>query len=115
MVTKYVDALLAHKPAQLPVAADVRFTEDSQELALGDGLWKTVTGNGGFRQDYIDVRDQIAAAHVTLLEGKIAGAVLGGAACAGSQDRRHRDAGAARHARLAIPAHRARQAAAAFQ
>ncbi len=70
LVTSYVDALLAHKPAQLPVTPDVRFTENSAELALGDGLWKTVTGNSGFRQDYIDVRDQIAAAHLMLLQGK---------------------------------------------
>ena len=70
LITQYVTALLAHKPAQLPLAANVRFTEDSKDLALGAGLWKTVTGNGGFRQDYIDVRDQIAAAHITLLEGK---------------------------------------------
>jgi uncharacterized protein (TIGR02246 family) len=70
LVTRYVNALVAHKPAQLPVTGDVRFTENSRELALGEGLWKTVTGNSGFRQDYIDVRDQIAAAHVTLLQGK---------------------------------------------
>jgi len=69
LITRYVEALLAHKPAQLPLAPQARFTEDSQELALGEGLWKTVTGNGGFRQDYLDVRDQIAAAHLVLLEG----------------------------------------------
>jgi len=70
LITKYVDALLAHKPAQLALAPGVRFTEDSQELKPGGGLWKTVTGNGGFRQDYLDVREQIAAAHLVLLEGR---------------------------------------------
>ncbi len=38
-----------------PHAAGARFTEDSHELKLGDGLWKTVTGKGDFRHDYIDL------------------------------------------------------------
>src|SRR5579862_4669200 len=68
MITKYVDAMVAHDPSRLPLAASVRFTEDSQELKLGDGLWKTVTKKGDFRQDYIDLKKQIAASHVMLLE-----------------------------------------------
>ena len=69
MITVYVDAMLAHSSTQLPLAADVRFTEDSHELKLGDGLWKTVTAKGHFRQDYVDTRRQIVAAHVELFEG----------------------------------------------
>jgi hypothetical protein len=68
MITNYVDAMVAHDPSRLPLAANVRFTEDSQDIKLGDGLWKTVTKKGDFRQDYIDVRKQIAASHVMLLE-----------------------------------------------
>jgi hypothetical protein len=68
MLTKYVDAMVAHDPAGLPLAADVRFTEDSQDLKLGQGLWKTVTRKGDFRQDYIDLKKQIAASHVELFE-----------------------------------------------
>ena len=68
MITKYVDAMVAHDPSRLPLAAGVRFTEDSQELKLGDGLWKTVTKKGDFRQDYIDLKKQIAASHVMLFE-----------------------------------------------
>ena len=63
MITKYVDAMVAHAPSRLPLAAKARFTEDSHELKLGDGLWKTVTGKGDFRQDYIDLKRQIAASH----------------------------------------------------
>ena len=70
MITVYVDAMVAHSPAQLPLAADVRFTEDSHELKLGEGLWKTVTAKGHFRQDYVDTRQQIVASHVELLEGE---------------------------------------------
>jgi hypothetical protein len=68
MITKYVDAMVAHDPSRLPLAANVRFTEDSQELKLGEGLWKTVTKKGDFRQDYIDLKQQIAASHVMLFE-----------------------------------------------
>ena len=68
MITTYVDAMVAHDPSRLPVAADARFTEDSRELRLGEGLWKTATKKGGFRQDYLDAKKQIAAAHVTLFE-----------------------------------------------
>jgi ketosteroid isomerase-like protein len=70
MVTKYVDAIVAHKPAQLPLTAGVRYTEAGRETVLGEGLWKTVTGKGDFRQDYLDVHRQIAAAHFTLREGE---------------------------------------------
>ena len=46
MITRYVDAIVAHAPQSLPLAANVRFTEDSKELPLGDGAWKTVTRAG---------------------------------------------------------------------
>jgi hypothetical protein len=68
MITKYVDAMVAHDPSRLPLATAVRFTEDSQDLKLGEGLWKTVTKKGDFRQDYIDLKKQIAASHVMLYE-----------------------------------------------
>ena len=68
MITKYVEAIVAHNPQALPLAATVRFTEDSRELPLGDGAWKTVTRAGTFRQDYLDVRRGIAASHVELYE-----------------------------------------------
>lgn len=68
MITKYVDAIVAHDPSKLPLAANVRFSEDSKDLKLGEGLWKTVARKGDFRQDYIDLKKQIAAAHVELFE-----------------------------------------------
>jgi len=70
MITVYVDSVVAHAPAQMPLASDVRFTEDSHDLKLGDGLWRTVTAKGHFRQDYVDTRRQIVAAHVELFEGE---------------------------------------------
>jgi len=70
LITQYVDALVAGDPSKLPLASRVKFTEDSTELKLGEGLWKSVTDKGGFRQDYIDTTKQIAAAHIELKEGK---------------------------------------------
>jgi hypothetical protein len=68
MITQYVDAMVAHDSSGLPLAASARFTEDSKDLKLGEGLWKTVTRKGDFRQDYIDLNRQIAASHVMLFE-----------------------------------------------
>jgi hypothetical protein len=69
LMTQFIDALVAHDPSGLPLADDVRYTEDSRLAELGAGIWQSVTANGGFRQDYIDTREQIAAAHVLLLDG----------------------------------------------
>jgi hypothetical protein len=69
LMTQYVDALVAHDPSHLPLTQNVRVTEDSKAIKLGDGLWKTVTGKGAFRQDYLDTRKQVAAAHLVVLEG----------------------------------------------
>ncbi len=68
MITTYVDAMVAREPSRVPLAANARFTEDSRELKLGEGLWKTVSRKGDYRQDYIDLKKQIAATHVLLFE-----------------------------------------------
>ena len=46
---KYVDAMLAHNPASLPLAKDVRFTENGQQLDLGEGLWASMAGKGIYK------------------------------------------------------------------
>ena len=69
LLTQYVDAVVSHDSSKLPVAGQVRFTEDGKDLALAAGqLWKSVTGKPIFRQDYLDVRQQVAAAHVQFPE-----------------------------------------------
>lgn len=69
LITQYVDALVAHDPSALPLADTVKFTEDSQALQLGEGLWQTATAKGSFRHDYLDTTRQVAAAHVQIMEG----------------------------------------------
>jgi hypothetical protein len=70
LVTRYVDALAAHDPSKLPVTARLKYTEDSKDAKLGEGLWKSITAKGKFRHDYIDTARQIAATHVHLMEGE---------------------------------------------
>ena len=112
MITQYVDAMVAHDPSRLPLAADVRFTEDSKDLKLGEGLWKTVTRKGDFRQDYIDLKKQIAAAHVMLFEENAQVLYSVVLRVAESEDHRDRDAGGSHHADFALQAGFAGQAAA---
>lgn len=68
LMTQFIAALGAHDPTKLPLTENVRYTEDSRNAKLGEGLWKTVKV-GGFRQDYIDTRKQVAASHVLLHDG----------------------------------------------
>jgi hypothetical protein len=69
-MTQFVDAVVAHDPSRLPLAKEVKYTEDSRTARLGEGIWKSVTAAGSFRQDYIDTRKQVAATHVLLREGE---------------------------------------------
>jgi len=68
-VTTYLNALMAHDPSTLPVAANVKFTEDNVQKKLGEGLWKTASKLRAFRQDVLDVKQNTAASLVVLEEG----------------------------------------------
>lgn len=43
MARRYMDALVHHDPARAPFAKNVRFTENDVELAIGQGLWGTIS------------------------------------------------------------------------
>lgn len=60
-VSRYLEALVAHDPWRLPLTKDVRFTENGQQLTLGDGLWRTMTGLGTFRMVVPDTAAQRVA------------------------------------------------------
>jgi hypothetical protein len=68
MLTQYLNALAAHNPGALPLAASVRFTEDSKQMHVGDGLWKTASGIGSYRQDVLDTRAGVAATEAIVEE-----------------------------------------------
>lgn len=40
---RYLAALVAHDPAAAPLADDLRFTENTELMAVGDGLWQTAS------------------------------------------------------------------------
>jgi hypothetical protein len=67
-ITQYLDALIAHDPKALPTAVNVKFTEDTKTMQLGEGLWKGATKIRPYRQDFLDVRDGVAASHVIVEE-----------------------------------------------
>ena len=70
LLTQYLEALVAKDPARLQLPANIKVTEDSRAIRPGEGVWQTVTGKETFRQDYLDVRKQVAATHVVLPEGE---------------------------------------------
>jgi hypothetical protein len=39
-------AMIAHDPKKARLGSDVRYTENGQPLAVGDGLWRTLTASG---------------------------------------------------------------------
>lgn len=53
-VDAYLSALVAHEPARLPLAEDVRFTENGQALGLDQALWATASGDTDFRLYFTD-------------------------------------------------------------
>ena len=68
MMTAYLNALVSHDASKAPLAANVRFTEDSKDLKVGEGFWKTATKLGDYRQDFIDVKEQVIASLVIVEE-----------------------------------------------
>lgn len=53
-VDRYLAALVAHDPGRLPVAAHVKFTENTIPLKLGDALWGTISGMGTYKIYFAD-------------------------------------------------------------
>lgn len=54
-VDRYLEALAAGDPGELPLAQDVVYVENNQALELGEGTWRTITGLGGYRHYFADV------------------------------------------------------------
>jgi hypothetical protein len=69
LATQYLAALVAHDPKTLPLAADVKYTENDQVMDVGDGFWGTVSAAGGYKHCFADpVAEQIGCM-VTMHEG----------------------------------------------
>jgi len=60
LATQYLNALVAHDPKRLPLAKDVKYTENDQVMDVGDGFWGTATQIGSYRHCFSDpVAEQI--------------------------------------------------------
>jgi len=70
IMTKYLEAVIAHKPEVLPVAKNMRFTENCVDAKLGEGIWKTATKLTPYRMDIMDVKQGIVGTHSVLEEDK---------------------------------------------
>jgi hypothetical protein len=64
----YLGALAAHDPSRLPLAPDVIFTENGRLLELGEGAWRTVGTQLGYRDDLLDPETAGAAALTAFYE-----------------------------------------------
>ena len=51
---RYLDALINREPHRVPLAPNVRFTENGTELSIGDALWATADGPGENRLIFTD-------------------------------------------------------------
>lgn len=67
-VDQFLDAYVQHNPTRLPLAANVRYTENAQRLDLGDGSWRSMVGRGTYRLFVTDVPAGQVAFIGTLME-----------------------------------------------
>jgi hypothetical protein len=68
-VTQYLNAMIAHKPGALESAPNVRFTENTQVLKLGEGLWTKASAIRTYRQDFLDEREGVTVSLIVAEEG----------------------------------------------
>ena len=62
-MTAYLDALIARKPQDAPVSDHMRHTENTVDIQLGEGIWKTATKPTNYRQDILDPQWGVAGTH----------------------------------------------------
>jgi hypothetical protein len=49
VMDQYLAALVAHHPQMIKTTPDVKFTENTNRMKLGDGLWQTIGALGTFK------------------------------------------------------------------
>src|SRR5580693_5304655 len=49
VVNNYLAALAARDPSKVPFADNVKFTENTAKLKIGEGFWQTANGLGSFQ------------------------------------------------------------------
>jgi uncharacterized lipoprotein len=66
-VDKYFEALNARDHADLPLASEVKFTENGKELQIGEGLW-TTAGELKFKRSAFDTESCNSVTESTIAE-----------------------------------------------
>jgi hypothetical protein len=67
-VDRYFAAVATDDPSAVPLAQNVRFTENGQVLPVGEGLWKSLKGPGNYRLDVTDADAGQIALITTVVE-----------------------------------------------
>lgn len=67
-IDRYFDAVIDNAPGRVPLADDVRFTENGQRLRIGDGLWHSMQDVGSYRLVVSDVPAGVVAMLGTIRE-----------------------------------------------
>lgn len=70
IMQQYLDALIAKDPTKVPVAMNMRYTENGMDSKLGDTIWKTATMLvADERLDFADPTNGNVASQVVINEG----------------------------------------------
>jgi hypothetical protein len=67
-IDRYLAALAARDPSQLPLTRDAKYTENGAELKLGDGMWGTVEKLGDYKLYFVDPETAEAGFFGTVIE-----------------------------------------------
>jgi hypothetical protein len=67
-IDQYLDALVAQDPKRLPLAPNLKYTENGQRLTIPDGVWNSVSGRGTYELVVADPQKGEVAAEVTMRE-----------------------------------------------
>lgn len=68
MIDRVIEAMAAHDPSHIPWQRDAKYTENGQELHLGDGLWGTGSGHGNYKIYISDTEAEQAGYLGTMFE-----------------------------------------------
>ncbi|HXU00935.1 MAG TPA: hypothetical protein VN903_08085 [Polyangia bacterium] len=69
-ITAYFTALAAHSASTLPLASNVKFTENGKVMTVGQGLWATA-GAVKYAQSALDVETCSSATHAVVPDGNM--------------------------------------------
>jgi hypothetical protein len=75
IMDQYLAAMVMHDPSKLPLAKNLKFTEDGVRLQLGDGLWATASSIGNYKL-YFDEPEAEEAGVYTVVQENGAGVFL---------------------------------------